>query len=85
MLRSIRPTRARRSSDASVDRTDVRNNWAVKRGAPGCFDDACRPRRSDATTARVGRVADALAGAVHLSEGEADPLRSIGEAEEEGG
>jgi hypothetical protein len=70
---------------ASVDHTYVRENRAVKKGAPDGFDDACRPWRSGATTACEDRVADALAGAVPLSDGAVDPLRSIGEPEQEGG
>jgi hypothetical protein len=63
-----------------VDQTEARNNSAVKKGAPDGFDAACRRRRRGATTACEDKVADALAGAVPLSDGEVDPLRSIGGA-----
>jgi hypothetical protein len=39
---------------SSGDHVDVRNNWAVKKGAPDGFDATCRPRQSGATTCEDG-------------------------------
>jgi hypothetical protein len=70
---------------APGDDTEARNNRTMKKGSLDGFDDACRPRRSGATAAREHGGADASAGAVPLSGGGADPIRSIGEAEQEAG